>query len=46
MISISDTAKCEEIKDAGINVTATAIFTQQQAILAANAGSQFYDLKI
>ncbi|MDP4207954.1 MAG: transaldolase family protein [Bacteroidota bacterium] len=28
-------------KDAGMNVTATAIFTQQQAIIAANAGADF-----
>lgn len=28
-------------KDAGMNVTATAIFTQQQALLAANAGADF-----
>lgn len=28
-------------KDAGMNVTATAIFTQQQAVLAANAGADF-----
>lgn len=29
------------VKDAGINVTATAIFTQQQAMMAANAGADF-----
>lgn len=29
------------VKDAGMNVTATAIFTQQQAFLAANAGADF-----
>lgn len=29
------------VKDAGMNVTATAIFTQQQALLAANAGADF-----
>lgn len=29
------------VKDAGINVTATAIFTQQQAMIAANAGADF-----
>jgi fructose-6-phosphate aldolase 2 len=29
------------VKDAGMNVTATAIFTQQQAIVAANAGADF-----
>lgn len=30
-----------EIKDAGINVTATAIFTQQQALVAMKAGADF-----
>ncbi|MCK3685929.1 transaldolase family protein [Maribellus sp. YY47] len=29
------------LKDAGINVTATAIFTQQQALVAAKAGADF-----
>jgi fructose-6-phosphate aldolase 2 len=29
------------VKDAGMNVTATAIFTQQQAMIAANAGADF-----
>jgi TalC/MipB family fructose-6-phosphate aldolase len=29
------------VKDSGINVTATAIFTQQQALMAANAGADF-----
>ncbi len=29
------------VKEAGMNVTATAIFTQQQAFLAANAGADF-----
>jgi fructose-6-phosphate aldolase 2 len=29
------------VKDSGINVTATAIFTQQQAMMAANAGADF-----
>ncbi|NWJ50913.1 MAG: fructose-6-phosphate aldolase [Bacteroidetes bacterium] len=29
------------VKDAGMNVTATAIFTQQQALIAANAGADF-----
>ncbi|MDC7226895.1 MAG: transaldolase family protein [Spirochaetales bacterium] len=29
------------LKDAGINVTATAIFTQQQALLAAKAGADY-----
>ncbi len=29
------------LKDAGINVTATAIFTQQQALVAARAGADF-----
>jgi fructose-6-phosphate aldolase 2 len=29
------------VKDAGMNVTATAIFTQQQAMMAANAGADF-----
>ena len=29
------------LKDAGINVTATAIFTQQQALVAAKAGANF-----
>lgn len=29
------------IKDAGMNVTATAIFTQQQAMMCANAGADF-----
>ncbi len=29
------------VKDAGMKVTATAIFTQQQAIVAANAGADF-----
>lgn len=29
------------VKDAGMNVTATAIFTQQQAMVAANAGADF-----
>jgi fructose-6-phosphate aldolase 2 len=29
------------LKDAGINVTATAIFTQQQALLAARAGADW-----
>ena len=29
------------VKDSGINVTATAIFTQQQAMIAANAGADF-----
>ena len=29
------------VKDSGINVTATAIFTQQQALIAANAGADF-----
>ena len=30
-----------KLKDAGINVTATAIFTQQQALVAARAGADF-----
>jgi len=30
-----------KIKDAGINVTATAVFTQQQALVAARAGADF-----
>lgn len=29
------------VKDAGMNVTATAIFTQQQALIAAKAGADF-----
>jgi len=29
------------VKDSGMNVTATAIFTQQQAMIAANAGADF-----
>ncbi len=29
------------VKEAGMNVTATAIFTQQQALIAANAGADF-----
>lgn len=29
------------VKDAGMKVTATAIFTQQQALIAANAGADF-----
>jgi len=29
------------VKDSGMNVTATAIFTQQQAMMAANAGADF-----
>lgn len=29
------------VKDAGMHVTATAIFTQQQALMAANAGADF-----
>jgi fructose-6-phosphate aldolase 2 len=29
------------VKDSGLNVTATAIFTQQQAMMAANAGADF-----
>lgn len=29
------------LKDAGINVTATAVFTQQQALVAMNAGADF-----
>ena len=29
------------VKDAGMHVTATAIFTQQQALVAANAGADF-----
>jgi fructose-6-phosphate aldolase 2 len=29
------------VKEAGMNVTATAIFTQQQAMMAANAGADF-----
>jgi fructose-6-phosphate aldolase 2 len=29
------------LKDAGINVTATAVFTQQQALVAAKAGADF-----
>ena len=29
------------LKDAGMNVTATAIFTQQQALVAARAGADF-----
>ncbi len=29
------------LKDAGINVTATAVFTQQQALVAARAGADF-----
>ena len=30
-----------KLKDAGINVTATAVFTQQQALVAAKAGADF-----
>jgi fructose-6-phosphate aldolase 2 len=29
------------VKEAGMNVTATAVFTQQQAMIAANAGADF-----
>lgn len=40
-VSIEGYKAMQMIKDAGINVTATAIFTQQQALVASRAGADF-----
>ncbi|WP_321371042.1 transaldolase family protein [uncultured Draconibacterium sp.] len=40
-VSIEGYRAMRMLKDAGINVTATAIFTQQQALVASRAGADF-----
>lgn len=40
-VSIEGYKAMKMLKDAGINVTATAIFTQQQALVASRAGADF-----
>ncbi len=40
-VSIEGYKTMQILKDAGINVTATAIFTQQQALVASRAGADF-----
>ncbi len=40
-VSIEGYKAMRMLKDAGINVTATAIFTQQQALVASRAGADF-----
>lgn len=40
-VSIEGYKAMQMIKEAGINVTATAIFTQQQALVASRAGADF-----
>jgi fructose-6-phosphate aldolase 2 len=40
-VSVEGYKAMQILKDAGINVTATAIFTQQQALVASRAGADF-----
>lgn len=40
-VSVEGYKAIQILKDAGINVTATAIFTQQQALVASRAGADF-----
>ncbi len=40
-VSIEGYRAMQILKDAGINITATAIFTQQQALVASRAGADF-----
>ncbi|WP_346855192.1 transaldolase family protein [uncultured Draconibacterium sp.] len=40
-VSVEGYKAMQMLKDAGINVTATAIFTQQQALVASRAGADF-----